>query len=487
MIIHLVNNILFFRNLQSRKKPFHRDDKAFPQSQNDGFLVRMDTTTQRGYQNQQHQNDSSEDRNEKDHTQLITTTRPKPPHSEIQETTDHEGTDPALFHLGNETEQLRLANNNKTTHEINSGKQSVSLEGDSRKRKDGVNPVVLNLTVKKHWFWKGRLNAACQLIKSELQKKQQNTILVQMKNIQCHRISRDLFLGEGNILLGFYAMRLAFARHGVQFSLSCQKEHPNINNSLIWHLQGSYPPNTTTPFQEIPKKRDTCRGMGFIPLQYASEYIRFDLRKLAVSIFGSREDIPESKNYVQEGHQSSHLLVSLDDVAIHFRCGDLLKGLPSEDYGFLKFQSYTDLIDPTASSIGIVTSSFNPDYIRVQDQGTGTICQHIVIAFQRHIQAVFPNATVSIHNGPNESIPVSYSRLIMAKKQTFTGPSTFGVFPAIASFGIGYIQKGNVNYFAPPIANQYDDVKMMTGTILTTNKIRKIGIKAAFQWMREKI
>ncbi len=99
--------------------------------------------------------------------------------------------------------------------------------------------------------------------------------------------------------------------------------------------------------------------MGFIPLQYASEYIRFDLRKLAVSIFGPREDIPESKNYVKEGHRTSYLFVSLNDVAIRYRCGDLLKDLPSEDYVFLKFQSYTDLIDPTESSVGFVTSSFN--------------------------------------------------------------------------------------------------------------------------------
>ncbi len=112
---------------------------------------------------------------------------------------------------------------------------------------------------------------------------------------------------------------------------------------------------------------------------------------------------------------------------------------------------------------------------------------HIVIAFQRHIQALFPNVTVSIHNGPNETITLSYRRLIMTKKQTFTGPNTFGVFPGHYILWNRIYSKGEYKLFRTTIANQYDDVKMMTGTILTTNKIRKIGIKAAFQWMREKI
>jgi hypothetical protein len=46
---------------------------------------------------------------------------------------------------------------------------------------------------------------------------------------------------------------------------------------------------------------------------------------------------------------------------------------------------------------------------------------------------------IMIHNGPNETIALAYARMIMAK-QAIVGIGSFGVFPALATFGIGYIR-----------------------------------------------
>jgi len=56
----------------------------------------------------------------------------------------------------------------------------------------------------------------------------------------------------------------------------------------------------------------------------------------------------------------------------------------------------------------------------------------------------FPNARVSIRNGPGETIALSYARMVMAN-QTIVGLSTFGFFPAIATFGQALIRRPSKN------------------------------------------
>jgi len=55
------------------------------------------------------------------------------------------------------------------------------------------------------------------------------------------------------------------------------------------------------------------------------------------------------------------------------------------------------------------------------------------------LQREFPRAVVRVHNDPDETIALTYARMIMAN-QTFAVMSTFALFPAIANFGMGYIK-----------------------------------------------
>ena len=70
-------------------------------------------------------------------------------------------------------------------------------------------------------------------------------------------------------------------------------------------------------------------------------------------------------------------------------------------------------------------------------------------------------------------MPLSYARMTMAA-QTITSMSTFGVFPAIGSFGEGFYQKsGRQNRFAQEVAALLPNFSFMDGPILSSPAIRK--------------
>lgn len=115
-------------------------------------------------------------------------------------------------------------------------------------------------------------------------------------------------------------------------------------------------------------------------------------------------------------------------------------------FGFMKFSGYTKYISKDARSIGILTQPFDDDVTNVQtrkhDAGDAKRkrCRIVVLSFVDFIRERFPNARISVHNGPNETITLAYARMIMAN-QTIVGISSFGVFGAIGTFGTGYIRK----------------------------------------------
>jgi len=138
----------------------------------------------------------------------------------------------------------------------------------------------------------------------------------------------------------------------------------------------------------------------------------------------------------------------LDDAILHFRCGDLMNS-QHKRFGFLKFDAFAKHISPDAQSIGIVTQPFDTGQdgdnavgqTRSWDQGRekGQRCRIVVTDFVQYLHERFPVARITVHNNPDETIALTYARMIMAN-QTIAGISTFGVFPSIASFGTGYIR-----------------------------------------------
>lgn len=112
-------------------------------------------------------------------------------------------------------------------------------------------------------------------------------------------------------------------------------------------------------------------------------------------------------------------------------------------FGFMKFSGYTKYISKEARSIGIVTQPFDKHTQERKFDANGVKrqrCRIVVLSLVDYIRERFPNASINIHNGPNETIALAYARMVMAN-QTIIGISSFGVFPGVATFGTGYIKK----------------------------------------------
>lgn len=211
-----------------------------------------------------------------------------------------------------------------------------------------------------------------------------------------------------------------------------------------------------------------CAGKnqwGSTPVIWALPLIRYEMRRMAISLVGLPKDDPSHPAHSFASNQKELLdkevqmgiryqlptniqgpplipNVDLDDVAIHFRCGDVMAS-KHDNFDFLKFSAFARRIDPNGTkSIGIVTQPFK-EQVRLRDvENYGDfqqqVCETVTRALKDYLEEKFPHAKVSIRNDRNETIPLAFSRLIMAK-QSFSAPaSTFSVFPVLASFGKGY-------------------------------------------------
>ena len=153
------------------------------------------------------------------------------------------------------------------------------------------------------------------------------------------------------------------------------------------------------------------------------------------------------------------------------------------DFGIIKFTEYPKWINNETKRIGILTQSFDKAHTRQRDSGKTEACREAVMSLVKYLQEHFPDALISIHNGPQETLPLAYARLAMAK-QSFTSLSSFGIFPIVGTFGMGYFQKGNrgVNPFAHRIPQYLSNVHEMNAPVLSSWQIAKIGLNATLEW-----
>jgi hypothetical protein len=132
----------------------------------------------------------------------------------------------------------------------------------------------------------------------------------------------------------------------------------------------------------------------------------------------------------------------LDEVAVHFRCGDLMDSMNGA-FSFMRFQGYVRHISPNVTTIGILTQPFDDDtqQSRWPDSSTHVQerCRTVVHSLVDYIQERHPTAQIFIRNERTERITLSYLRLIMAQ-QAVSGVSSFGVMPIVATFGRGYVR-----------------------------------------------
>jgi hypothetical protein len=256
-----------------------------------------------------------------------------------------------------------------------------------------------------------------------------------------------VFGATGNQLLQFYGTRLAARAYGqVDVHVHCPDAMQHRASLILPWITGYFPATkpritrfthtdnnsnnnddtfaSTCPaaaLSAIPNVTQACQAFLDIPISHAIPDIRFDLRRMALSIAGGLASFTDNNNnnssisspIIYEAAQkfkerylvgsthpeppphqgrmdipfvippplttasagsinddpwsnggsairstsSNTATIELDDAVIHFRCGDLMS-LGHPDYCFVPFASFSNHISPHVRSIGIVTQPF---------------------------------------------------------------------------------------------------------------------------------
>jgi hypothetical protein len=342
----------------------------------------------------------------------------------------------------------------------------------------------------------------------------------------CKRLYETSGLGSGNFVAGFYAIRLAALMKGnIDVNIQCPDALEQRDSLLLPWMTGHFPASVSTKEKlksimeqyNVPK-HDICGTIDKCPIGVMFQEIQYDLRRMAVSLVGIPDEHHPSHTAVkqwlsQHEHQKfskpyqMNLAISdtplypnteLDDVIVHFRCGDLMSSSHPR-FGFCKYNAFASRISPNATRIGIVTQPFDESaQNRAWDSSAEKRrrCKTVVLDFQNYLETKFPNAKVRIHNSPNETIALTYARMIMAN-QSIAGISTFGVFSSIASFGTGYIRSPDkqsaTNQWLtnPPLDKLTNDLILMKEpNILMVQQVQKLweekdGKQKILSWFRD--
>jgi hypothetical protein len=292
-------------------------------------------------------------------------------------------------------------------------------------------------------------------------------ILINM-TFGCLETFQQADAGTGNYLSLFYAIRLAAQVYSnVGFIFACPDAPETKRDLILPWITGSFPPRAPSTTSEYNASlAHVCGNYDVVPVAYMHKEIQRDLRKMAMALVGVPSSQHASADFLKEYQEQQSFATHkppqpmhqveeinelplygadefvLDDALIHFRCGDLMD-TNHASFGFMTFNGYVRHVSPEARSIGVLTQPFeDSEHSRLEDNGNTTRnrCRVTVMSLVEFINIRYPNATVRIHNDPSETIALTYARMIMAN-QTIVGISSFGVFPAIATFGTGYVRR----------------------------------------------
>ncbi|GAX16461.1 hypothetical protein FisN_19Lh039 [Fistulifera solaris] len=271
--------------------------------------------------------------------------------------------------------------------------------------------------------------------------------------LECQKLFYQNSWGTGNVLQAFYGLRLAARVLGnIEVRIRCKDAEKTKSDLVLPWMAGAFVPRAVVETQSSPFLNETCLPFSHAPVHYLMDEIRYELRRMAIALVGIPYPthpaadfvlVPEREQEMQLPMPETPLRpnIELDDVAIHFRCGDIIEVQPHYAYGYTRFSSVANYISSEARSIGIVTQPFQGQRQRRMDGTEHTRCPILIGAFQQFLQDRFPNATVLIRNSPDENVALSYARFIMANQSLASGISTFVYFPFMATFGTGYLQK----------------------------------------------
>ncbi len=275
------------------------------------------------------------------------------------------------------------------------------------------------------------------------------SLVVYRFELNCADMYEHQHMGTGNILQALYGVRLAARVLGnIPVRMQCSDAQEKQSQLILPWIMGVFPP---TQRPETPQTDAACKSLMYAPIHWLGEEIQYELRRMALALVGIPYPTHPAADFVLSADREKALQVPMptvpllsnvevDDVAIHFRCGDIIEKRPHPDYGYARFSFLLNYISREARSIGIVTQPFQGQ-IRGLDGTTPTRCPILVEALQQYLQQHFPRATVQIRNSSNETITLSFARFILANQSVAAGDSTFVALPFLASFGTSYLTK----------------------------------------------
>ena len=378
--------------------------------------------------------------------------------------------------------------------------------------------IVLDKLINRWWYH----NYLCKVLLGGSKEKQLSAYLAEQNppvllNISfgCTHVFHDSEYGTGNFIWAFYSYRLSAQMLGFDVQIYCPDAWQERGNLILPWMTGYFPARPHL-LQAKPTERPAmidgvCGSSRTSPVGYMLDDIRYEIRRMTVALVGIPSRHHPSAEFANDylGFQSASLVscvdqnatnttnatgnvmqvpsptrddppllqnFEMDDVIIHFRCGDLMNSTHA-NFGFVRFHAYAQLISPESRFIGIVTQPFNENDLREVDQGTGRRCRIVVTDLVDYLQEKFPKATIRIHNKHEETITMTYARLVMAS-QTIVSPSSFGVFAALGSFGMAYIFHNetldNLNFLLlPPMThNPVSDIVLRNEEFLLCSEIK---------------
>jgi len=285
-------------------------------------------------------------------------------------------------------------------------------------------------------------------------------------SFSCKQLFQDSWLGTGNYVSAFYGLRMVAHTLGTtDVSILCNDAEETKKNLILPWVMGMFPQlikaeNATK--EDLPTLKEACSDYNQVPIGYRWKDMQYEMQRLAIAMVGIpspeypsavwaeenlwSEDSPHQhgRDYYQlaapqKGEAPLFPDTELDDTLLHFRCGDLIHS-NHKGFGFMKFGSFLHHVSPDVRTIGVATQPFDPKgQNRPGDAGLKMKrCKQVTMAFIEHLQAEFPNAQIRVHNDINETIALTFARMIMAN-QTVVAITSFSVFPGVSTFGTGYI------------------------------------------------
>eukprot|EP00980_Cylindrotheca_fusiformis_P002219 scaffold517_cov119-Cylindrotheca_fusiformis.AAC.2 len=178
------------------------------------------------------------------------------------------------------------------------------------------------------------------------------------------------------------------------------------------------------------------------------------------------------------------------DVVLHYRCGDVL-GIYAEKYGLLRHSAYAALIrsrhnssDPfTVAILSNLEETYLPSgATRPRDLPYFQKCQRIVGNLADYLKSQFPNAHVSLPS--SLSIAEDYLRILRARSMSICGPSTFCLWPTLASTN-PFIYKSSLFPWVEQLDRNVFTVFTAPRLKPKTNQtIDEYGLERIISWLR---